>query len=60
MAQDTEEQAFRRGVEEADGDVGLTYDGDPTSPRSVAYDCGRTVGQLPEPWRSRLAKSVHG
>ena len=51
----TMEQAFRLGWEEADGEVGTTYDDDPTSPRSEAYDCGRTVGRLPEPWKSTLA-----
>ena len=47
--------AFRLGVSEAGGDMGMTYDDDAESPRSVAYDVGRTVGQLPDPWRSRLA-----
>jgi hypothetical protein len=50
-----ETEAFHLGVQEASGDIGMTYDNDPESPRSVAYDVGRTVGELLEPWRSRLA-----
>lgn len=47
--------AFHLGFTESDGDVGMTYDGDPESPRSQAYDMGRTVGEWPEPWRSIFA-----
>lgn len=31
------------GFREGNGDVGMTYDDDPESPRSVAYDVGRTL-----------------
>jgi len=48
----TLEQAFRLGWEEADG----WASGQDTAPLwSEAYDCGRTVGRLPEPWKSALA-----
>lgn len=33
--------AFLLGVWEAGGNVGMTYDDDPGSPRSRAYDTGR-------------------
>lgn len=36
---------FALGWEEADGMVGVTYDDDPDSPRSRAYDLGRTAKQ---------------
>lgn len=31
------------GFREGDGDVGMTYDDDPDSPKSVAYDTGRAI-----------------
>lgn len=31
------------GFREGAGDLGMTYDDDPESPRSVAYDVGRTI-----------------
>lgn len=31
------------GFSEGDGDLGLTFDDDPYSARSVAYDVGRTL-----------------
>lgn len=31
------------GFREGRGDSGMTYDGDPSSDRSVAYDVGRTL-----------------
>lgn len=31
------------GWREGRGDLGMTYDDDATSPRSVAYDVGRTI-----------------
>lgn len=31
------------GFREGRGDVGVTYDGDAESPRSAAYDVGRTL-----------------
>lgn len=42
---DTVQQAFWRGLAEAlDGNEnGITYDDDPTSPRSEAYDHGKTI-----------------
>ena len=43
--QDTRLTAFIKGFLEAKGDAGLTYDDDPTSPRSEAYDRGRNLGQ---------------
>ena len=47
--------AFRLAIDDGISDVGMTYDNDPESPRSVAYDVGRTVAELPEPWQSLLA-----
>lgn len=38
-------EAFSLGLEEAGSAFGMTYDGDPESPRSVAYDSGRNVGE---------------
>ncbi len=38
---DTLEQARERGRLEADGSIGYTYDNNPSSPRSAAYDGGR-------------------
>jgi len=40
------EQEWQFGYDEAEGDVGITYDDDPESPRSVAYDEGRTAGRI--------------
>lgn len=37
--------AFVLGLAESAGDVGVTYDDDPESPRSVAYDLGRGLGK---------------
>lgn len=34
------------GVKEARSGFGLTYDGDPESARSRAYDHGRNLGEL--------------
>lgn len=31
------------GFREGRGEMGMTYDDDPCSPRSVAYDVGRTI-----------------
>lgn len=36
---------FLLGLTEGLGDVGRTYDGDPESLRSVAYDTGRTTAE---------------
>lgn len=36
-------RAFLLGFREGRGDVGMTYDDDPESPRSRAYDRGRTL-----------------
>lgn len=36
---------FLLGVVEANDSVGMTYDDDPDSPRSAAYDMGRTLGE---------------
>ncbi len=38
--------AWQRGYDEALDAFGMTYDDDPESPRSIAYDNGRTAGQL--------------
>jgi hypothetical protein len=35
-------EEFRLGFDEGDGDVGMTYDDDPSSERSAAYDMGRS------------------
>ncbi len=40
----TLKQAYALGFKEADSDMGMTYDNDPGSPRSVAYDKGREAG----------------
>ena len=37
--------AYALGFSEADGAIGMTYDGDPESDRSRAYDRGRTDGE---------------
>jgi hypothetical protein len=37
------EEVFLRGFEEGLGDFGMTYDNDSESPRSRAYDFGRTI-----------------
>lgn len=37
--------AFALGLDEAADDVGMTYDDDPDSLRSRAYDFGRTIGR---------------
>ena len=50
---------FDLGVAEANDGIGMTYDNDPESPRSVEYDTGRTIGQLPEPWRTTIVKAVN-
>ena len=46
---------FKLGVKEAHGAMGVTYDNDPTSPRSVAYDWGRNIGEIdatgPSHWK---------
>lgn len=39
-------RTFARGFAEGRGDVGMTYDDDPTSPRSEAYDTGRDLRRL--------------
>lgn len=38
-------RAFLLGFRESRGDAGMTYDNDPGSPRSVAYDRGRSLGR---------------
>lgn len=35
--------AFILGFREGRGDMGMTYDNDPESPRSRAYDWGRSL-----------------
>lgn len=47
MSTDTIPQAFWRGLTEtlAGNDNGITYDDDPTSPRSEAYDRGKNVAE---------------
>ena len=37
--------AWNLGREESGDAFGMTYDNDPESPRSVAYDNGRTFGE---------------
>lgn len=39
------------GFLESAGCIGMTYDDDPESPRSVAYDEGRTAGEHSWPYR---------
>jgi hypothetical protein len=43
---------YRLGIKEAHHSFGMTYDDDPWSPRSVAYDLGRNrgEGELPKWW----------
>lgn len=38
-------RVFLLGLRECAGEVGMTYDDDPNSPRSRAYDTGRTFGR---------------
>jgi hypothetical protein len=49
-------RAYVLGWREADGDIGMTYDGTPFSPRSQAYDLGRNhhrqVWALAFAWRT--------
>jgi hypothetical protein len=40
---------WQLGHDEASGDVGMTYDDDSGSPRSVAYDEGRNAGAATAP-----------
>lgn len=37
-------EEFKLGFSEVGLATGVTYDGDPDSPRSIAYDLGRTLG----------------
>lgn len=37
-------RAFFLGMQECRSDCGMTYDDDPESPRSRAYDRGRALG----------------
>lgn len=37
------EAEFALGYAEGDGDMGMTYDDDPGSDRSMAYDLGRSM-----------------
>ena len=37
--------AFWLGFRESRGDAGMTYDSDPGSARSRAYDAGRAIGR---------------
>ena len=46
---------FILGFRESAGGMGMTYDDDPDSPRSVAYDTGRGIGQrILEAWYQRV------
>ena len=38
-------EEFKLGITEAYLSTGVTYDGDPESPRSIAYDLGRVMGE---------------
>lgn len=42
--------AYQLGYEEGLSDFGMTYDDDPDSPQSRAYDAGRTVRRVLEGW----------
>lgn len=44
---------YRLGISEAHSSLGMTYDDDPESPRSVAYDLGRNRGEniAPKWWQ---------
>lgn len=50
--------AFKLGVKEAHSALGMTYDNDSGSPRSVAYDWGRNVGEIdatgPRHWMAMM------
>lgn len=48
-------EAFTSGYKEGDGDVGLTFDDDPESLRSRAYDYGRTLYRI----EHGLEDSIH-
>lgn len=51
--------AYKLGISEAHHACGMTYDDDPESPRSVAYDWGRNVGEIgatgPANWKALIA-----
>jgi hypothetical protein len=61
---------FALGYAEGDGDVGMTYDDDPGSDRSLAYDLGRSLRQgrgdeetvtltfVPQAWQNDYAVDV--
>jgi hypothetical protein len=38
-------EEFKLGITEATLSTGVTFDGDPSSARSIAYDLGRTFGE---------------
>lgn len=44
-AADERHEPWQAGYDEAADDIGRTYDSDPESPRSVAYDEGRNAGE---------------
>ena len=49
---------FLMGLREATGDFGMTYDDDPESPRSVAYDMGRNLGEWLNDRRETVALAL--
>ena len=49
-------RAFILGVMERGSSFGMTYDKDPCSPRSVAYDNGRNFGEFISGLRERGKK----
>lgn len=50
--------AYLRGAAESSGGCGMTYDNDPYSPRSVAYDVGRNHGSGVRSLRFRAVQSL--
>lgn len=53
-------RAFLFGIKERNKTCGVTFDDDPFSPRSIAYDEGRNVGEYvvtPE-WRNFIVSAI--
>lgn len=55
-----EVEAFVLGIKEAHSGCGMTYDDDPLSPCSVAYDEGRNVGEnvVCEEWTAFIIEAA--
>lgn len=51
-------EEFKLGITEANLSTGVTYDGDPESPRSIAYDLGRVLGESVESLEDELYPNI--